>query len=88
MKIYFLIPHTQSPMTPVASPYSPWGILRRALASPKGRRGDTARTTLGSLRTYATGTARSHLYSIYVLYKKWRTQRKLLKLVTVIGCVN
>ncbi len=32
-------------------------------------------------RTYTTGTARSHLYSIYVLKGKWRTQRALLKLV-------
>ncbi|MEH2450023.1 hypothetical protein [Nostoc sp.] len=37
------------PQTPLASPYSPSGILRQALASPFGRRGD-AQGTSGETR--------------------------------------
>ncbi|MEH2120130.1 hypothetical protein [Nostoc sp.] len=39
------------PQTPVASPYSPLGILRQALASPNVRRGDAARSLLKSRGT-------------------------------------
>ncbi|WP_375510030.1 hypothetical protein [uncultured Nostoc sp.] len=46
------------PQTPLASPYSPSGILRQALASPFGIRGDAARSLLPR-RSTSRETARA-----------------------------